>query len=115
MDLPLWLPAEAGCLAEILVKLEFFNPLSSVKDRIALAMVEAAERELGVRQRLVGAVAHARHDPGGLLTRAKIRGSTALMHQPKFARERLDAINTQRTEVAHGRHRAAEQIRPGIL
>ena len=38
------LPAEAGCGAEILVKLEFFNPLSSVKDRIALAMVEAAER-----------------------------------------------------------------------
>jgi cysteine synthase len=38
------LPAEAGCDAEILVKLEFFNPLSSVKDRIALAMVEAAER-----------------------------------------------------------------------
>jgi cysteine synthase A len=38
------LPAEAGCEAEILCKLEFFNPLSSVKDRIALAMVEAAER-----------------------------------------------------------------------
>ena len=38
------LPEEAGCLAELLVKLEFFNPLSSVKDRIALAMVEAAER-----------------------------------------------------------------------
>ena len=37
-------PTEAGCVAEILVKLEFFNPLSSVKDRIALAMVEAAER-----------------------------------------------------------------------
>ncbi|MEK0082935.1 cysteine synthase A [Benzoatithermus flavus] len=38
------LPAEAGCEAEILCKLEFLNPLSSVKDRIALAMVEAAER-----------------------------------------------------------------------
>jgi cysteine synthase len=38
------LPAEANCLAEVLVKLEFFNPLSSVKDRIALSMVEAAER-----------------------------------------------------------------------
>src|SRR4051795_13360548 len=38
------LPTEAGCLAEILVKLEFFNPLSSVKDRIALSMIEAAER-----------------------------------------------------------------------
>ena len=38
------LPAADGCLAEVLVKLEFFNPLSSVKDRIALAMVEAAEQ-----------------------------------------------------------------------
>jgi len=34
---------EAGCVADILVKAEFFNPLSSVKDRIALSMVEAAE------------------------------------------------------------------------
>ncbi|NWO12890.1 cysteine synthase A [Virgibacillus sp.] len=31
--------------ADIYVKLEFMNPGSSVKDRIALAMVEAAERE----------------------------------------------------------------------
>ena len=31
--------------AEILGKCEFFNPLSSVKDRIGLAMIEAMERE----------------------------------------------------------------------
>jgi cysteine synthase A len=31
--------------AEILVKLESFNPAGSVKDRIALSMIEAAERE----------------------------------------------------------------------
>src|SRR5579883_718471 len=37
--------AEAeGCRAEILGKAEFFNPLGSVKDRIGLAMIEAAER-----------------------------------------------------------------------
>ncbi len=36
--------AEAhGAKATVLAKLEFFNPLSSVKDRIALSMVEAAE------------------------------------------------------------------------
>ena len=36
---------EAGALATIYAKLEFFNPLSSVKDRIALGMIETAERE----------------------------------------------------------------------
>ena len=34
---------EAGVVANIYAKLEFFNPLSSVKDRIAWSMVEAAE------------------------------------------------------------------------
>lgn len=33
-----------GDSADIYVKLEFFNPGSSVKDRIALAMIEAAEK-----------------------------------------------------------------------
>jgi cysteine synthase A len=37
------LAKEAGCVADVLVKCEFFNPLSSIKDRIALSMVEAAE------------------------------------------------------------------------
>jgi cysteine synthase len=35
----------AGIQAEILVKCEFFNPLSSVKDRIGVAMIEAGERD----------------------------------------------------------------------
>ena len=32
-----------GCKANILAKLEFFNPISSVKDRIGVAMIEAME------------------------------------------------------------------------
>ena len=39
------LPVEAGCGAEIVGKLEFFNPLASVKDRIGVSMIEAAEAE----------------------------------------------------------------------
>ena len=38
-----------GLEAEIIAKLEFFNPLGSVKDRIGVAMVEAAEREGRIR------------------------------------------------------------------
>jgi cysteine synthase A len=38
------LAAQAGVSAQILGKCEFFNPLASVKDRIGLAMIEAAEK-----------------------------------------------------------------------
>ena len=37
------LAAAEGVTAEILAKLEFFNPLGSVKDRIGLAMIEDLE------------------------------------------------------------------------
>lgn len=39
------LAADYGCQAEVLAKLEFFNPISSVKDRIAVSMLEAMEAE----------------------------------------------------------------------
>lgn len=39
------LQAEYGVKADILAKLEFFNPLSSVKDRIGRAMIEAMEAD----------------------------------------------------------------------
>jgi len=42
------LAEDSGSLAEITGKLEFFNPLASVKDRIGLAMIEAAEADGGI-------------------------------------------------------------------
>jgi cysteine synthase A len=39
------LPETEGVKANVLLKLEFFNPLASVKDRIGAAMIDALERE----------------------------------------------------------------------
>jgi cysteine synthase A len=39
------LSAEHGALADVLLKLEFFNPIGSVKDRIGVAMLDALERD----------------------------------------------------------------------
>jgi len=47
------LAEEAGAQAEIYAKLEFFNPLSSVKDRLAVSMIEIAEREGKIKENTV--------------------------------------------------------------
>src|ERR1700744_2637775 len=39
------MPREAGVKADILLKLEFFNPLSSVKDHMGVNMIETMEKQ----------------------------------------------------------------------
>ena len=43
------LEKELGLRARVLVKLEYFNPAGSVKDRVALSMIEEAERTGRIR------------------------------------------------------------------
>src|SRR6266566_980684 len=44
------MPRSAGVKADLMFKLEFFNPIGSVKDRIGVAMIDALERRVESRR-----------------------------------------------------------------
>ena len=44
------LQAAEDCQANLLAKLEFFNPIASVKDRIGVAMIESLEQSGQIKE-----------------------------------------------------------------
>jgi len=69
--------------ANILVKLEYFNPAGSVKDRIAKAMIEQAEKEGRVKKDTVIIEPTSGNTGIGLASFAAARGYKAILTMPE--------------------------------
>ena len=92
--------ADLQLKARVLVKLESFNPAGSVKDRAALAMVEAAEREGKLAPGATLVEATSGNTGVGLAFVAAVKGYKAIIVMPvKMSIERRRLVTAFGAEV----------------
>lgn len=89
--------ADLQLKARVLVKLESFNPAGSVKDRAALAMVEAAEREGKLASGATLVEATSGNTGVGLAFVAAVKGYKAIIVMPETM-----SIERRRLVTAYG-------------
>src|ERR1044072_3523822 len=90
----------AGCTAQVVAKLESFNPGGSIKDRVAMAMIEAAERDGRLRPGGTIIEPTSGNTGTGLAIAARLKGYRVIAVMPdKMSREKIDLLRAYGAEV----------------
>ena len=90
----------AGLRPQLVAKLEVFNPGGSIKDRVAVALIEAAERDGRLRPGGTIVEPTSGNTGTGLAIAARLKGYRVMAVMPdKIAREKADLLRAYGAEV----------------
>jgi cystathionine beta-synthase len=90
----------AGLKPQIVAKLELFNPGGSIKDRVALRLIEAAERDGSLRPGGTLIEPTSGNTGTGLAIAARLKGYRVIAVMPdKMSREKIDLLRAYGAEV----------------
>ena len=90
----------AGLKPQIVAKLEYFNPGGSIKDRVAMRLVEAAERDGRLRPGGTIIEPTSGNTGTGLAIAARLKGYRVIAVMPdKMSKEKIDLLRAYGAEV----------------
>src|SRR3954447_21137253 len=89
-----------GVATPLVAKVESFNPGGSIKDRVALSMIEAAERDRVLRPGGTIVEPTSGNTGTGLAVAARLKGYRVVAVMPdKMSREKIDLLRAYGAEV----------------
>jgi cystathionine beta-synthase len=90
----------AGLKPQLVAKMELFNPGGSIKDRVALRLIEAAERDGSLRPGGTLVEPTSGNTGTGLAIAARLKGYRVIAVMPdKMSREKIDLLRAYGAEV----------------